>query len=96
MASRKGYTSLPADSEENAEQPGAVAAAAASSGGGRGDEASGRDATSDSATKKEAAGEEVAGESPSKDSAADPTGPCVQLGVAPRTQQQSEPSRELE
>lgn len=102
MASRKGYTSLPADSSSNdAEQPAGAAAAAAGGGtntgaehssvavvGARGDAAaSGRDSTSgSSATKKETSGAKTAA---GKDTKADPTGaPLVleKLLVAPSLQ----------
>lgn len=82
MASRKGYTSLPVDSETNkadAEQSGGrehtPAGAGDGSVGAKGDAASGRDATSGSGTEKEAsAAAEKAGGSPGKDAAADLTG----------------------
>lgn len=82
MASRKGYTSLPVDSETNkadAEQSGGrehtPAGAGDGSVGAKGDAASGRDATSGSGTEKEAsATAEKAGGSAGKDAAADLTG----------------------
>eukprot|EP00752_Nemacystus_decipiens_P001550 g1518.t1 len=80
MASRKGYTSLPADSETgnaalDAEQSGGGAAAVRgrttgadeSSVGARGDASSGKDSTSGSTTTKESPGAEKAGESAEKD-----------------------------
>lgn len=83
MASRKGYTSLPVDSETGnaeAEQSGAgisgstYTGAVDSSVRAEGDATSGRDATSGSGTEKETPGAEKAGESAGKDAAADPTG----------------------